>query len=104
MDTSKFFKKSELIPAVVQDAETKQVLMLGYVNEDALRLTLETKTAWFFSRSRQKLWNKGESSGNFLHIVSVYGDCDDDTILYIANPVGPTCHTGETSCFFNKIL
>ena len=68
------------------------------------KVTLETKTAWFFSRSRQKLWNKGESSGHFLHIVEVYADCDDDTLLYIANPVGPTCHTGETSCFFKKLL
>jgi len=104
MDTSVYFKKSDLIPAIVQDAKTGQVLMLGYANEEALKLTLETKTAWFFSRSRQKLWNKGESSGHFLHIVEVYADCDDDTLLYIANPVGPTCHTGETSCFFKKLL
>ncbi len=104
MDLSVYFKKSDLIPAVVQDAETKQVLMLGYVNEEALKLTLETKTAWFYSRSRNKLWNKGESSGNFLHITAVYADCDDDTLLYVANPAGPTCHTGNVTCFFKQVL
>lgn len=103
MELSVYFQKSELIPAVVQDADTKTVLMLGYVNEEALRRTLATKTAWFYSRSRDKLWNKGESSGNFLYIEEVYADCDRDTLLYLARPAGPTCHTGKTSCFFEKI-
>lgn len=103
MELSGLFKKSELIPVIVQDEETKDVLMLGFTNLEAVELTLKTKTAWFFSRSRQQLWNKGESSGNFLHVKSVYTDCDTDTLLYICRPDGPTCHTGARSCFFNKI-
>jgi len=104
VDTSIYFKKSDLIPAIVQHYETKEVLMVGFVNEEALKLTLETKKGWFFSRSRNKLWMKGESSGNVLHIKEVYGDCDDDTLLYIVDPVGPTCHTGNNTCFFKKII
>ena len=103
-DFSDLFVKSDLIPVIIQDMETKAVLMLGYTNEEALRLTLETKTAWFWSRSRGKLWNKGETSGNTLNIVEIRADCDKDTLLYFCRPAGPTCHTGETSCFFNKIL
>ncbi len=103
MDIKKLFIKSELIPVIVQDISTKEVLMLGYSNEEALRLTLKTGTVWFFSRSRHKLWNKGETSGNFLHVVSVFSDCDDDTLLILAKPDGPTCHTGAVSCFFNVI-
>jgi phosphoribosyl-AMP cyclohydrolase len=100
---SKFFEKSDLIPVIAQDAVTGEVLMLGYANEDALRRTLTTKTAWFWSRSRNELWNKGETSGNYLHVLEVYGDCDKDTVLLKCRPDGPTCHTGETSCFFNKV-
>ncbi|MBR5478841.1 MAG: phosphoribosyl-AMP cyclohydrolase [Clostridia bacterium] len=103
MDLSKYFKKSELIPVIVQDVDTKKVLMLGYTNEEAFKNTLETKTVWFYSRSRNKLWNKGETSGNFLFVREIYGDCDDDTILILATPKGPTCHTGRESCFFNEI-
>ena len=103
MELSELFKKSELIPVIVQDSETKDVLMLGFTNLEAVKLTLKTKTAWFFSRSRQSLWNKGETSGNFLHVLQVYTDCDTDTLLYICRPEGPTCHTGEKSCFFRKI-
>lgn len=103
MDLSKYFKKSDLIPVIVQHVDTKQVLMLGYTNEEALRNTLETKTVWFYSRSRNKLWNKGETSGHFLMVHEIYGDCDDDTLLILATPKGPTCHTGRDSCFFNEI-
>ena len=102
-DVKELFKKSELVPVIVQDASGGDVLMLGYTNEEALRLTLDTKTAWFFSRSRQKLWNKGESSGNFLHVKEMYYDCDEDTLLYKCVPDGPTCHTGNKSCFFRRI-
>jgi phosphoribosyl-AMP cyclohydrolase len=104
MELDELFQKSDLIPAVVQDADTPQVLMLGFVNREALELTLKTKTAWFWSRSRKKLWNKGETSGNFLHIRKVVADCDTDTLLYLCRPDGPTCHTGAVSCFFNTIL
>ena len=104
MNIEELFKKSELIPVVVQDADTLRVLMVGFTNPEAVRLTLETKTAWFWSRSRQELWNKGATSGNFLHVVKMVADCDLDTLLYICHPDGPTCHTGNMSCFFNNLL
>ena len=88
-----------LLPAVVQDANTARVLMLGYMNEESLRRTQETGFVTFFSRSKQRLWKKGESSGNTLRFVSASADCDGDAILVRAVPAGPTCHTGETSCF-----
>ena len=100
----RLFATAPLLPAIVQDAETNLVLMLGYVNREALSLTLETGTAWFWSRSRNKLWNKGETSGNVLHIVAVRADCDEDALLYLCRPDGPTCHTGETSCFFREVF
>ena len=103
MELRDLFKKSELIPVIIQDEETKDVLMLGFTNLEAVQLTMKTKTAWFWSRSRNELWNKGETSGNFLHVVEVRTDCDTDTLLYICRPDGPTCHTGERSCFFRKI-
>lgn len=103
MELTELFKKSELIPVIIQDEESKDVLMLGFTNLEAVQLTLKTKTAWFWSRSRNELWNKGETSGNFLHVVEVRTDCDTDTLLYICRPDGPTCHTGERSCFFRKI-
>ena len=102
-DLDLLFQKSELIPVIIQDAGTLQVLMLGFTNREALELTLQTKTAWFWSRSRQKLWNKGESSGNFLHVLEVKTDCDTDTLLYLCRPDGPTRHTGAVSCFFREI-
>ena len=102
-DLEKLFQKSDLIPVIIQDQETKDILMLGFTNQEAVELTLKTQTAWFWSRSRNELWNKGATSGNFLHVKEVYTDCDTDTLLYICVPDGPTCHTGARSCFFNQI-
>ncbi len=90
---------TSLLPAIIQDAETKQVLMLGYMNEAAFRLTLETKKLTFFSRSRQMLWTKGETSGNYLDFFDYQVDCDQDAILIQAKNSGPTCHKGSYSCF-----
>lgn len=92
-------KGGGLLPAVVQDADTGAVLMVGYQNRDALRETLSRRRVVFFSRSRQALWKKGETSGNTLHLVAVTMDCDADALLIRARPAGPTCHTGETACF-----
>ncbi|MDR0858814.1 MAG: phosphoribosyl-AMP cyclohydrolase [Oscillospiraceae bacterium] len=103
-DLAKYFTQSELIPVIAQDAESGAVLMLAYANEDALRLTLTSGTAWFWSRSRRELWNKGATSGNYLRILKVYADCDDDTILLSVRPDGPACHTGEVSCFYKELL
>lgn len=99
------FKLDEqgLIPAVVQDAATHQVLMVAWMNVEALRRTLESGLAYFWSRSRQVLWLKGETSGNYLHVQEVWTDCDRDTLLLSVCPDGPACHTGKTSCFFRKI-
>lgn len=88
-----------LIPAIVQDSETKNVLMLGYMNEEALQKTLETQKVTFFSRSKQRLWTKGEESGHFLNVVDIKNDCDGDTFLIQARPAGPTCHTGADTCW-----
>jgi phosphoribosyl-ATP pyrophosphohydrolase/phosphoribosyl-AMP cyclohydrolase len=93
-ETVDFSKGEGLVPAVVQDARTAKVLMLGYMNEAALRQTLAEDRVTFFSRSKQRLWTKGESSGNFLDLVDVRVDCDRDTLLVRANPIGPVCHTG----------
>ena len=103
IETKDLFQKSDLIPVIIQHYETKEVLMLGFTNAEAYELTLKTHIAWFWSRSRKKLWNKGESSGHFLHIKKMVTDCDTDTLLYLCDPVGPTCHTGAQSCFFNDI-
>lgn len=97
-----FDKMGGLIPAIVQDARTKTVLMLGYMNKESLEKTLETKKVTFFSRSRQCLWTKGETSGNFLNLVSIESDCDNDALLVKANPVGPVCHTGTDTCWGEK--
>jgi len=88
-----------LVPAIVQDAKTLKVLMLGFINEEALKVTQETGKATFYSRSQKKIWTKGETSGNFLNVVDILSDCDDDTILIKANPIGPTCHKGPDTCF-----
>lgn len=94
-----FTKNNGLIPAIIQDNETKAVLMLGYMNQQALDTTLETQKVTFFSRSKNRLWTKGEESGNFLNVVSIKNDCDNDTLLIQVNPVGPTCHTGSDTCW-----
>jgi phosphoribosyl-ATP pyrophosphohydrolase/phosphoribosyl-AMP cyclohydrolase len=95
-----FDKNSDgLIPAIIQDATTKNVLMLGYMNQEAFDKTQETKKVTFFSRTKKRLWTKGEESGNFLNLVSIKNDCDNDTLLVTVNPVGPTCHTGTDTCW-----
>lgn len=88
-----------LVPAIIQDATTKNVLMLGYMNEEAFNKTLETNQVTFYSRSKQRLWTKGEESGNFLNLVDIKNDCDNDTLLVQVNPVGPTCHKGTDTCW-----
>ena len=88
-----------LIPAIIQDNETKSVLMLGYMNAEAYQKTIDTQKVTFYSRSKQRLWTKGEESGNFLNLVSIKNDCDDDTLLIQVNPVGPTCHNGTDTCW-----
>lgn len=103
MKLDQFFKKAPLIPVICQDNATNEVLMLGYANEEALQKTMETGTAWFYSRSRQTLWNKGETSGNFIFVTSILSDCDDDTLIYRGRPVGPVCHTGSRTCFYTTI-
>ena len=100
----KYFVKSELIPAIVLDVENGDVLMLAYMNKESLSKTLETGYTWFYSRSRQQLWNKGVTSGHLQKIVEMYSDCDDDTFLVKVLQTGPACHTGKRSCFFNKIM
>lgn len=102
-DLDLLFQKSDLIPVIIQHAQTRQVLMLGFTNKEAVELTIRTRTAWFWSRSRSELWNKGATSGNYLHVERMMTDCDTDTLLYLCYPDGPTCHTGETSCFFREI-
>ncbi len=103
MDLEKLFEKSELVPTIVQDVNDGTVLMLAYMNRESLNKTLETGYTWFFSRSRQKLWNKGETSGNLQRVVDIYADCDLDTLLVKVVPKGPSCHTGSRSCFFNEV-
>jgi len=92
-----------LIPAIIQDENTDQVLMLGYMNAEAIKQTFSTNNVTFYSRSRQTLWMKGETSGNTLSVSQISMDCDSDTLLIKAQPAGPTCHTGETSCFFKDL-
>lgn len=94
-----FEKQNGLIPAIVQDYRTRKVLMLGFMNEEAYNKTRDTKMATFFSRSRNELWTKGETSGNYLHVKEMDTDCDHDTILLKVNPDGPVCHTGKDTCF-----
>lgn len=97
------FDANRLIPAIVQDADTRQVLMLAYMNSESLRLTMETGETWFWSRSRKELWHKGATSGNIQKVVEVKVDCDADTLLIRVNPAGPACHTGERSCFYRNM-
>ena len=97
------FGPDGLLPVVVQDAATKDVLMLAYADSEAVRRTMETKTTWFWSRSRREYWNKGASSGNTQTVVEIRYDCDADALLVLVDPAGPACHTGERSCFFRKL-
>ena len=94
-----FDKLGGLVPAIIQDARTKNVLMLGFMNQEAYEKTVETGKVTFWSRTRNTLWTKGETSGNFLNVVSIQNDCDDDTLLIKVNPIGPTCHTGTDTCW-----
>jgi len=96
-------KMNGLLPVVVQDADNKEVLMQAYVNEEALRLTKETGYAHYYSRSRKKIWKKGETSGNIQFIREIYLDCDEDCLLYLVDQKGPACHTGRRSCFYRKL-
>ena len=103
MDYDKYFVKSDLIPAVVQEKDTGEVLMLAYMNRESLQKTFETGYTWFWSRSRQELWNKGATSGHLQKVVEMYSDCDNDTLLVIVEQTGAACHTGNHSCFYTKI-
>ncbi|MEA1975031.1 MAG: bifunctional phosphoribosyl-AMP cyclohydrolase/phosphoribosyl-ATP diphosphatase HisIE [Bacillota bacterium] len=97
------YDENGLIPAIIQDFQTKEILMLGYMNEESLEITKKIKKVTFFSRSRQKIWTKGETSGNFLNLIEIKYDCDKDTLLIQAIPEGPTCHLNEYSCFHNVL-
>ena len=98
-----FNKGGGLLPTVVQDSITKEVLMVAWMNEESFHKTLETKETWFWSRSRQELWYKGGTSGNVQHVVDMKLDCDGDTLLVLVKAEGPACHTGAVSCFFNDV-
>ena len=98
------FDERGLIPAIIVDHKSKHVLTLAYMSRESLEISLERRLTCFWSRSRQKLWLKGETSGNFQHIVSITSDCDDDALLIEVNPDGPACHTGTFSCFTHKVL
>lgn len=98
-----FSKLNGLVTVVVQDAQTKEVLMVAFANEEAVRRTLEERRAYFWSRSRQRLWRKGEESGNEMEVLKVMVDCDGDALLYLVRPKGPACHTGNRSCFFREL-
>ena len=104
MDLEKYFIKSDLIPAIVQEKSTGEVLMLAYMNRKSLQKTLETGYTWFWSRSRRELWNKGATSGHYQKVFDVFADCDDDTLLITVEQTGAACHTGNHSCFFKKLL
>jgi phosphoribosyl-ATP pyrophosphohydrolase/phosphoribosyl-AMP cyclohydrolase len=97
------FDEKGLIPVVVQDDDTGEVLILAYMNEESLRRTRESGQVWFYSRSRQELWHKGDTSGNFLNVRRILRDCDDDALVIRVQPTGPACHTGERSCFYREL-
>ena len=98
------FHGNGLVPAIVQDVETNEVLMLAYMNAESLRLTLEKGETWFWSRSRRELWHKGATSGNVQKVVEIRVDCDADALLIRVQPAGPACHTGERSCFYRGLV
>ncbi len=97
------FDANGLVPAIVQDAETNEVLMLAYMNRESLELTLEKGETYFWSRSRRELWHKGETSGNTQQVVEVRADCDEDALLVRVHPAGPACHTGNRTCFYRGL-
>lgn len=100
--TIDYSKLNGLVPAIIQDADTRVVLMLGFMNEEAYKKTVETGKVTFWSRTRNTLWTKGETSGNFLNVVEILNDCDNDTLLIKVHPVGPVCHTGADTCWNEK--
>lgn len=102
-DLERYFRKGELIPVIVVQHGTNEVLMLAYMNHESLEKTMETGYTWFYSRSRQKLWNKGETSGHMQRVVTIHADCDDDTLLIEVEQTGSACHTGSHSCFYKEI-
>jgi phosphoribosyl-ATP pyrophosphohydrolase/phosphoribosyl-AMP cyclohydrolase len=102
MDDLQFDEKG-LIPAVVQDIDTGEVLMLGFMDKEALEKTLAGEDVWFYSRSRQELWHKGETSGNYIKVKEVWKNCEDNSLLVKAKPTGPVCHTGNQTCYFRRI-
>lgn len=97
------FDEKGLIAAIIQDAETGEVLMVGYMNEESLRRTLDSGQVWFYSRSRKELWHKGATSGNYLNVRDIFKDCDEDALLVKVKATGPVCHTGNRSCFFRVL-
>ncbi|HZK02657.1 MAG TPA: phosphoribosyl-AMP cyclohydrolase [Anaerovoracaceae bacterium] len=101
-DLNLYFKKSELIPAIVQENCTGEVLMLAYMNLESLKRTIDSGYTWFYSRSRNELWNKGATSGHYQKVISITPDCDDDTLLIKVEQTGAACHTGNKSCFFKE--
>lgn len=103
VNIEEYFKKSELLPAIVQEKGTGEVLMLAYMNQESLKKTLETGYTWFYSRSRQELWNKGATSGHVQKVVDIKGDCDQDTLLITVIQTEAACHTGAHSCFFREV-
>jgi len=103
IDYDSFFKKSELIPAIIQDAENGEVLMLAYMNRVSLEKTVTEGTTWFYSRSRQSLWHKGETSGHFQKVTEIRYDCDEDTLLIKVIQTGAACHTGNRTCFYRVL-
>lgn len=103
MDLERYFVKSELVPAIIVEEKNGAVLMLAYMNRESLQKTMETGYTWFYSRSRQELWNKGATSGHLQKVKSIVADCDDDTLLITVEQTGAACHTGNCSCFFKEI-
>lgn len=103
IDFDRYFTKDSLVPAIVQEKSTGQVLMLAYMNRESMQKTFSTGYTWFWSRSRRELWNKGATSGNLQKVVDIFADCDDDTILITVEQTGNACHTGSHSCFFKKL-
>ncbi|MDR2957129.1 MAG: phosphoribosyl-AMP cyclohydrolase [Coriobacteriales bacterium] len=97
------FDDNGLIPTIIQQHDTKEVLMMAWMNAEALQKTLESRQTWFWSRSRQELWHKGATSGNFQQVVAIRADCDDDCLLVFVDSQGPACHTGQRSCFFREV-